>query len=213
MLEDSTYHHLHPGHPLIIPICLSSLAFNLVTMSFYNHFCFLQHICTLTFPCINLSVVFPSAEGSMHDVLAEMCYFYAQNLLDIMMLLPHTGLALTLVLLIPFFHSEKLPDGLSLSDVVWSIAQALSADAKGILIASMSKHNDLFSMHTPPSAIKYNCVPVISGHVYFLLLQYSLPFPSGTVGSKTVAISGNFGLGGVWCLGPWDLLLSALEIK
>lgn len=44
------------------------------------------------------SAVPPSAEGSLCNVLAEMCYFHVQNLPTIMTLLPRTGLALTLLL-------------------------------------------------------------------------------------------------------------------
>jgi hypothetical protein len=113
-------------------------------MSSYDHFCFLQHIHSSAFPYVNSSAVFPSAEGSLRDALAETSYFYAQNLPTIVTLLPRVGLALALLL--SFFSPENLPGGLSLSDVDQSIARrdgtffdkntgALSAYAKGILAA------------------------------------------------------------------------------
>ncbi len=114
-------------------------------MSSYDHFCFLQHIRFSAFPHVNPSAVLPSAEGSLRDVLAETCYFYAQNLPTIVTLLPRAGLALALLL--SFFSPENLPGGLSLSDVDQSIARrdgtffdkntgALSSYAKGVLIAN-----------------------------------------------------------------------------
>jgi hypothetical protein len=118
VIEDRSYHCLHPGRPLILPIYLSSPAFNYVAMSSNDHFCFLQHIRSSAFPYVKSSAVLPSAEGSLRDALAETCYFYAQNLPTIVTLLPHTGLAL---LLLSFFSPENLPGGLSLSDVDQSI--------------------------------------------------------------------------------------------
>ena len=134
-----------PGRPLILPIYLSSPAFNLVSMTSYSHFCFLQHIRNSAFPSVNPSAVLPSAEGSLRDALAETCYFYAQNLPTVVTLLPRAGLALAL--LISFFSPEHLPGGLTLPDVDQSISSrdgtffdrstgALSGYAKGVLIAN-----------------------------------------------------------------------------
>ena len=145
VIEDGAYLRLHIGRPLILPIYLSSPAFNYVAMSSYDHFCFLQHIRSSAFPYVNSSAVLPSVEGSLRDALAETCYFYAQNLPTIVTLLPRAGLALALLL--SFFSPENLPGGLSLSDVDQSIARrdgtffdkntgALSAYAKGVLIAN-----------------------------------------------------------------------------
>ncbi|KAF8497822.1 hypothetical protein F5888DRAFT_1613094, partial [Russula emetica] len=141
----SYYRRWRFRRPLILPIYLSSPAFNFVAMSSYDHFCFLQHIRSSAFPYVNSSAVLPSAEGSLRDALAETCYFYAQNLPTIVTLLPRAGLALALLL--TFFSPENLPGGLSLSDVDQSIASrdgtffdkntgALSAYAKGVLIAN-----------------------------------------------------------------------------
>jgi hypothetical protein len=129
----------------MLPIYLSTPAFNFVAMSSYNHFCFLQHIRTSAFPNVNPGAVLPSAEGSLRDAFAETCYFYAQNLPTIVTLLPRAGLALALLL--SFFSPEQLPGGLSLSDVDQSIARrdgtffdkntgTLSPYAKGVLIAN-----------------------------------------------------------------------------
>jgi len=66
-------------------------------------------------------MVLPSAEGSLHNVLAvaETCHFYAQNLPTIVTFLPHAGLALALLL--SFFSPENLPCRLLLSNVDQSI--------------------------------------------------------------------------------------------
>jgi hypothetical protein len=134
---------IHSGCLLILPIYLSSPAFNLVSMMSYMHFCFLQHICSSAFPHVNSSVILPSTEGLLCDVLTETCYIYAQNLPTIVTLLLHAGLAL--VLLLMFFSPEHLPGGLSLSDIDQSIMHhdgmffntstgTLSSYAKGVLI-------------------------------------------------------------------------------
>jgi hypothetical protein len=129
----------------MLPIYLSSPAFNFVAMSSYDRFCFLQHIRTSAFPSVNPNAILPSAEGSLRDALAETCFFYAQNLPTIVTLLPRAGLALALLL--SFFSPERLPGGLSLSDIDQSIARrdgtffdkstgALTGYAKGVLIAN-----------------------------------------------------------------------------
>jgi len=144
VIEVMTYCRLHPGRPLILPIYLSSPAFNFIAMSSYDHFCFLQHIRSSAFPYINSSAILPSTD-SLCDVLAETCYLYAQNLPTIVTLLPRAGLALALLL--SFFSPENLPGGLSLSDVDQIIARrdgtffdkntgALSTYAKCVLIAN-----------------------------------------------------------------------------
>jgi hypothetical protein len=145
VIEATAYRRLHLDRPLILPIYLSSPAFNFVAMLSYDHFCFLQHICSSAFPYVNSGAVLPSAEGSLRDALAETCYLYAQNLPTIVTLLPHAGLAIAL--LISFFSPENLPGGLSLSDVDQSNAHrdgtffdkntgALSTYAKCVLIAN-----------------------------------------------------------------------------
>ena len=114
VIEDRTYPRLHPGYPLILPIYLSSPAFNFVAMSSHDHFCFLVRIRSSAFP------VLPLAEGPLRDPLAETYYFYAQNLPTIVMLLPRAGLSVALLL--SSFSFENRPGRSSLSDVDQSIA-------------------------------------------------------------------------------------------
>ena len=81
----------------------------------------------------------------LRDALAEMCFFYAQNLPTIMTLVPCAGLALALLL--SFFSPERLPGGLPLSDIDQSIVRrdgtffdrstgALTGYTEGVLIAN-----------------------------------------------------------------------------
>ncbi|KAF8497814.1 hypothetical protein F5888DRAFT_1906591 [Russula emetica] len=85
--------------PLILPIYLSSPAFNFVAMSSYDHSYFLQHIRSSAFP------------------------YSSANLPTIMTLLPRAGLPVVLALLLSFSSPENLPGGLPLSDVDQSIAR------------------------------------------------------------------------------------------
>ncbi|KAG6848535.1 hypothetical protein H0H93_016245 [Arthromyces matolae] len=75
--------------PLMIPIYLSSSSFNLVAMTSYTNFCFLQH---------NRFSAFLGEHGSIRDGLAETFWFYSQNLPTVALLLPRAGLALALLL-------------------------------------------------------------------------------------------------------------------
>jgi hypothetical protein len=124
-------------------------------MSSYDHFCFLQHIRSSAFPYVNSSAILPSAEGSLRDLLAETCYFHAQNLPTIVTLLPHAGVALALLL--SFFSPENPPGVLSLCDVDQSIARrdgtffdkntgALSVYVKGVFIANVPGRPARFAM-------------------------------------------------------------------
>jgi hypothetical protein len=61
---DVLFLFFHSGRPLILPIYLPILAFNLVSVTSNTHFCF---------PRVNLCAVLQSAEGSLRDLLAEMC--------------------------------------------------------------------------------------------------------------------------------------------
>ena len=79
VLEDRAYGRLHPGRPLNLPIYLSSPAFNFVAMSSYDHFCFLQHIRSSTFPYVSSSAVLPSAEGLLRDALADVLSLCAES--------------------------------------------------------------------------------------------------------------------------------------
>ena len=97
---------LPSGRPLIMPIYLSSLAFNFISMTLYRRFCFLPAYLQPSLPHVNLSTDLPSAKA--HCVT---CYVYAQNLLTVVTILLFVGLAL--MLLISFFSPEHLPSGLT----------------------------------------------------------------------------------------------------
>ncbi|KAF9467528.1 hypothetical protein BDZ94DRAFT_962073 [Collybia nuda] len=75
--------------PLMLPIYLSSPSFNLVALSSYSNFCFLQHI--------RYSAFF-GENGSLRDGIAETFWYYSQNLPTVALLLPRAGLALALLL-------------------------------------------------------------------------------------------------------------------
>ncbi|KAJ6632132.1 hypothetical protein B0H10DRAFT_1901553 [Mycena sp. CBHHK59/15] len=75
--------------PIILPLYLSSSAFNLVSMSSYINFCFMQHI---------RYSAFVGENGSLKNGLAETFWFYSQNLPTVALLLPRAGLCLALLL-------------------------------------------------------------------------------------------------------------------
>jgi hypothetical protein len=119
--------------PLITPLYLSSAGFNYVSMTSYTHFCFFQHI--------RLSAFMPSAGGSIHDGLAETCWFYAQNLPTVALLLPRAGMcvALLLALSAPQPGLVALADqGITRDSSVYFRAEdgALTGYARGVLYAN-----------------------------------------------------------------------------
>jgi hypothetical protein len=75
--------------PLMLPIYLSSASFNLVSMTSYSNFCFLQHL--------RFSAFF-GENGSLRDGLAETFWYYSQNLPTVALLVPRAGLSLALLL-------------------------------------------------------------------------------------------------------------------
>ncbi|KAL1742727.1 hypothetical protein HDZ31DRAFT_42630 [Schizophyllum fasciatum] len=75
--------------PLMLPIYMSSPAFNLASITSYSNFCFLHHL---------RYVAFFGENGSFRDGLAETCWYYAQNLPTVALLLPRAGLAIALLL-------------------------------------------------------------------------------------------------------------------
>jgi hypothetical protein len=123
--------NIDPERPVILPIYLSSSAFNLAAMSSYSIFCFLQHI---------RFAAFFGQNGSLHDGLAETFWFYSQNLPTVVLLLPRAGLSLALL----FAFSSPQPGTVALSDVGISTRDktyftsqgALTGYARGVLIAS-----------------------------------------------------------------------------
>ncbi|KAI0044572.1 hypothetical protein FA95DRAFT_1562103 [Auriscalpium vulgare] len=141
----SFYRRWRFRRPLMLPLYLSSPAFNFVSMTSYTNFCVMQHIRNSAFPHVNPNAALPSTEGSLRDALAETCYFYAQNLPTVVTLLPRAGIALAVLL--EFWSPENLPGGLSLGDVDQGIGRrdgtffdksdgSLSGYAKGVLIAN-----------------------------------------------------------------------------
>jgi hypothetical protein len=81
------------------PIYLSSPAFNLVAISSYQNFCFLQYI---------RYSAFVGDLGSLRDGLAETCWFYSQNIPTVALLLPRAGISLALI------FAFKAPDVVAL---------------------------------------------------------------------------------------------------
>jgi hypothetical protein len=73
----------------MLPIYLSSASFNLVSMTSYSNFCFLQHL--------RFSAFF-GENGSLRDGLAETFWYYSQNLPTVALLVPRAGLSLALLL-------------------------------------------------------------------------------------------------------------------
>ena len=119
--------------PLIIPIYLSSPAFNLASMTSYNTYSFLRYIRSTAWD--------QERGGSIHDGIAETCWYLSQNTTNIALLLPRAGLCLTLLLT----FSSSQPGTLALADT-GSIPRdrtffnpddgTLSGYAKGVLIAN-----------------------------------------------------------------------------
>jgi hypothetical protein len=87
----------------MVPLYLSSPAFNLISMMSYANFCFMYHI--------RYSAFF-GEDGSIRDGLAETFWFYSQNLPTVALLLPRAGLSLAL--LFAFGHPD--PDTVALAD-------------------------------------------------------------------------------------------------
>lgn len=119
--------------PLIIPIYLSSPAFNLASMTSYNTYSFLRYIRSTAWD--------QERGGSIRDGIAETCWYLSQNTANIALLLPRAGLCLTLLLT----FSSSQPGTLALADT-GSIPRdrtffnpddgTLSGYAKGVLIAN-----------------------------------------------------------------------------
>lgn len=118
--------------PLILPLYLSSSAFNLVSMSSYSSFCFMQHIRYAGFFGDN---------GSLRDGFAETFWFYSQNLPTVALLLPRAALSLALL----FAFTSPQPGLVALADAGISNRDAtffrsadgtLTSYARGVLIAN-----------------------------------------------------------------------------
>jgi len=125
--------HGSSERPLIIPIYLSSSAFNLASMTSYNTYSFLWHIRSTAWD--------PERGGSVRDGIAETCWYLSQNTANIALLLPRAGLCLALLLT----FSSSQPGTLALADsgnirrdrtFFNSQDGTLSSYAEGVLIAN-----------------------------------------------------------------------------
>ncbi|KAF7986914.1 hypothetical protein HWV62_12697 [Athelia sp. TMB] len=154
VLHDFVYSFLRRWRvkrPPVFPLYLSAPGHTFAAMTSYAHFCFLRRIRRAAFPSSlpfsSSSPESPSAaaygtgaEGSWRDGLAETCWFYAQNLPTVALLLPRAALALALLLT----FSAPNPSYLALADAAGSPRDGtffradgtLSAYARGVLIAN-----------------------------------------------------------------------------
>lgn len=121
-----------PERPLILPIYLSSPAYNLVSMTSFTNFSFLTHV--------RLSA-FSGDQGSARDGLAETFFFYSQNLPTVALLLPRAGLSVALLLT----FSSAQPGDVALADAginphrdgaYFRTDGTLTSYARGVLIAN-----------------------------------------------------------------------------
>ena len=147
--------------PLILPIYLSSPAFNLAALSSFSTFSFLQHIRLSAFSqeqadaiassshpyskvhsrsdSQDIDPALPTPSASISQFFAESAYFYSQNLPTVGLLLPRAGLCLALL------FSFSSPDP---SSTLYSPSQrdatffnhdaSLTSYASAVLIANAS---------------------------------------------------------------------------
>lgn len=119
-ITDITNHR--PERPLMLPLYLSSPAFNLVAMSSYVNFCFMYYIRLSAFrPFTSSSTThtvthgkterIQSHAGSPRSGLAETFYFYSQNLPTVALLVPRAALSLALLLTYSGSGAGVLPAG------------------------------------------------------------------------------------------------------
>lgn len=73
----------------MLPLYLSSSAFNFVSLTSYTNFCFMRYV---------RRSAFSGEYGGLRDGIAETCWFYSQNLPTVALLLPRAGLCLVLLL-------------------------------------------------------------------------------------------------------------------
>src|SRR5882762_1098547 len=95
------------GRPIVLPLYMSSSAFNFVSMTSYTNFCFMRRI---------RHSAFSGENGSVRDGIAETFWFYSQNLPTVALLLPRAGLCLALL----FAFSSPQPSYVSLVDAGFS---------------------------------------------------------------------------------------------
>lgn len=115
----------------MLPLYLSSSAFNFVSMSSYTNFCFMQHL---------RYSAFVGENGSLRNGMAETFWFYSQNLPTVALLLPRAALSLALLLEFsaPDIGVVALADaGASHRDNTYFRSDgALTNYARGVLIAN-----------------------------------------------------------------------------
>ncbi|KAF5319620.1 hypothetical protein D9619_008810 [Psilocybe cf. subviscida] len=133
--------------PLMLPIYLSSAAFNYAAMTSFTNFSFLQHLrFSAFFPeqtdesdvDHDLHDYYGDAQGSWKQGLAETFSFYSQNVSTVALLLPRAGLCLALLF---SFSSPASTFGTSSNfmnrDATWfRLDGSLTDYARGVLIAN-----------------------------------------------------------------------------
>ncbi|THH32764.1 hypothetical protein EUX98_g1460 [Antrodiella citrinella] len=108
--------------PLMLPLYLSSPAFNFVAMSSYTNFCFMYYIRFSAFtPFTSSSTAHSVTHGKMERTqshagsfksgLAETFHFYSQNLPTVALLVPRAALSLALLLAYSGQGAVPLPAG------------------------------------------------------------------------------------------------------
>jgi hypothetical protein len=128
----------------MLPIYLSSSAFNYAAMTSYNNFCFLQHLrFSAFFPEPAPTPQSPSdpeyddgSQSPWKSGIAETCFFYSQNLPTVAMLIPRAGLSMALLFAFsnpPAFANPSV----SLRDQTFFRSDGSLTDyARGVLFAN-----------------------------------------------------------------------------
>ncbi len=146
--------------PLMIPLYLSSPAFKFVCMTSFTNFCFMHHIRRSTRPQLPFKVFHSTTTlsslpshpanpsppppnrplASWRDYIAETCYFYAQNIPTVALLLPRAGLALSLLLAFSTPVSDEIilsTSAVQSRDATFFRTNGTLTDyARGVLIAN-----------------------------------------------------------------------------
>lgn len=137
----------------MLPIYLSSPAFNLTAMTSYINFNFMQYLRFSAFSAEYASAIAPpSPSDPEYDVdgpydgpswkqgLAETCFFYSQNVPTVGLLLPRAGLSLALLFAFsntsPLFADSGLLN--RRDSTFFNKDGTLTNYARGILIANAS---------------------------------------------------------------------------
>ena len=142
-----SFSHPFLGRPLMLPIYLSSSAFNYAAMTSYNNFSFLQHIrFSAFFPEPAPTPQSPSdpeydahddgSQSSWKSGIAETCFFYSQNLPTVAMLIPRAGLSMALLFAFSSPAVFAIPS-VSLRDQTFFRSDGSLTDyARGVLFAN-----------------------------------------------------------------------------